>query len=214
MKYLYHGTTIEGMRNIIIGRYDPDETVWGCSSPGYMYAYDLEKWAECEGYTSDEYGDVDLDGSQKACASRANEAAQIANAIDLDPYSQTCVIEFGISDELYEFAVNEEYIEPDTSVENMADYGAVQVDACWLNKMIKLGRIDMRVFYYEFNRNLTPFHLSGLFDNPYFEATLEKLPHEMYEAVRLLHNNGIFIEELLDSELQKIDDLYEFCPAY
>ena len=209
MKYLYHGTTIEGMRNIICGHYDPDETVWDCSGFGYMYAYDLEKWVECEAYENE-----DLEDQMKECASRANEAAQIANAIDPDPYSQTCVIEFGISDELYEFAVNEEYIEPDTSVENMADYGAVQVDACWLNKMIKLGRIDMRVFYYEFNRNLTPFYLSGLFDNPYFEATLEKLPYEMYEAVKLLHNNGIFIEELLDPELQKIEDLYEFCPAY
>ena len=209
MKYLYHGTTIEGMRNIITGRYDPDETVWSYSSPGYMYAYDLEKWVECEAYENE-----DLEDQMKECASRANEAAQIANAIDPDPYSQTCVIEFGISDELYEFAVNKEYIEPDNSVENMADYGAVQVEACWLNKMIKLGRIDMRVFYYEFNRNLTPFYLSGLFENQYFEETLEKLPYEMYEAVKLLHNNGIFIEELLDSELQKIDDLYEFCPAY
>ena len=209
MKYLYHGTTIEGMRNIITGRYDPDETVWSCSSPGYMYAYDLEKWVECEAYENE-----DLEDQMKECASRANEAAQIANAIDPDPYSQTCVIEFGISDELYEFAVNEEYIEPDTSVENMADYGAVQVDACWLNKMIKLGRIDMRVFYYEFNRNLTPFYLSGLFENPYFEETLEKLPCEMYEAIKLLHNNHIFIEELLDPELQEIEDLYDYCPAY
>ena len=209
MKYLYHGTTIEGMRNIIIGRYDPDETVWGCSSPGYMYAYDLEKWVECEAYENEDFED-----QQNGCASRANEAAQIANAIDSDPYSQTCVIEFGISDELYEFAVNEEYIGPDTSVENMADYGAVQVDACWLNKMIKLGRIDMRIFYYEFNRNLTPFYISGLFENPYFEETLEKLPYEMYEAVKLLHNNNIFIEELLDPELQRIEDLYDYCPAY
>ena len=209
MKYLYHGTTIEGMRNIICGHYDPDETVWDCSGFGYMYAYDLEKWVECEAYENE-----DLEDQMKECASRANEAAQIANAIDPDPYSQTCVIEFGISDELYEFAVNEEYIEPDNSAENMADCGAIQVDACWLNKMIKLGRIDMRVFYYEFNRNLTPFYLSGLFENPYFEETLEKLPYEMYEAVKLLHNNGIFIEELLDPELQKIDDLYEFCPAY
>ena len=209
MKYLYHGTTIEGMRNIITGRYDPDETVWSCSSPGYMYAYDLEKWVECEAYENE-----DLEDQMKECASRANEAAQIANAIDPDPYSQTCVIEFGISDELYEFAVNEEYIEPDSSAENMADCGAVQVDACWLNKMIKLGKLDMRIFYYEFNRNLTPFYLSSLFENPYFEETLEKLPYEMYEAVKLLHDNGIFIEELLDSELQEIEDLYDFCPAY
>ena len=214
MKYLYHGTTIEGMRNIICGRYDPDETVWDCSGFGYMYAYDLKKWAECEGYTSDEHGDVDLDSSQKACASRANEAAQIANAIDPDPYSQTCVIEFGISDKLYEFAVNEEYIGPDTSVENMANCGAIQVDACWFNKMIKLGRIDMRVFYYEFNRNLIPFYLSGLFDNPYFKETLERLPDEMYEAIKLLYNNSIFVEELFAPELQKIEDLYEFCPTY
>ena len=208
MKYLYHGTTIEGMRNIICGRYDPDETIWNCSASGYMYAYDLEKWIEAEGYENEDFED-----QQNGCASRANEAAQIANAIDPIPYSQTCVIEFGISDELYEFAVNEEYIEPDNSAENMADCGAIQVDACWLNKMIKLGRIDMRVFYYEFNYALTPFYLSGLFDNPYFRATLEKLPHEMYEAVKLLHNNNIFIEELLDPELQRIDDLYEFYPA-
>lgn len=209
MKYLYHGTTIEGMRNIIIGRYDPDETVWNCSGFGYMYAYDLEKWIEAEGYENEDFED-----QQNGCASRANEAAQIANAIDPDPYSQTCVIEFGISDELYEFAVNEEYIEPDNSAENMADCGAVQVEASWLNKMIKLGRLDMRIFYYEFNRNLTPFYLSGLFENPYFEETLEKLPYEMYEAVKLLHKNNIFVEELLDPELQKIEDLYDYCPAY
>ena len=209
MKYLYHGTTIKGMRNIICGRYDPNETVWNCSGFGYMYAYDLEKWIEAEGYENE-----DLEDQQNGCASRANESAQIANAIDPDPYSQTCVIEFGISDELYEFAVNEEYIEPDNSAENMADYGSVQVEASWLNKMIKLGRIDMRIFYYEFNRNLTPFYLSSLFENPYFEETLEKLPYEMYEAVKLLHNNDIFIEELMYPELQKIEDLYEFCPAY
>lgn len=209
MKYLYHGTTIKSMRNIVCGRYDPDETVWNCSAPGYMYAYDLEKWIEAEGYENEDFED-----QQNGCASRANEAAQIANAIDPDPYSQTCVIEFGVSDELFEFAVNEEYIEPDNSAENMADYGAVQVDACWLNKMIKLGRLDMRVFYYEFNRNLTPFYISGLFESPYFEKTLENLPYEMYEAVKLLHNNNIFIEELLDPELQRIEDLYDFCPAY
>ena len=209
MKYLYHGTTIEGMRNIICGRYDPDETIWNCSGFGYMYAYDLEKWIEAEGYENEDFED-----QQNGCASRANESAQIANAIDPDPYSQTCVIEFGISDELYEFAVNEEYIEPDNSAENMADYGSVQVEASWLNKMIKLGKLDMRIFYYEFNRNLTPFYISGLFENPYFEETLEKLPCEMYEAVKLLHDNSIFIEELLDPELQKIEDLYEFCPAY
>lgn len=209
MKYLYHGTTIEGMRNIICGRYDPDETIWNCSASGYMYAYDLEKWIEAEGYENEDFED-----QQNGCASRANEAAQIANAIDPDPYSQTCVIEFGISDELYEFAVNEEYIGPDTSAENMADCGAVQVEASWLNKMIKLGKLDMRIFYYEFNRNLTPFYLSSLFENPYFEETLEKLPYEMYEAVKLLHNNDIFIEELMYPELQKIEDLYEFCPAY
>lgn len=209
MKYLYHGTTIEGMRNIICGRYDPDETVWNCSGFGYMYAYDLKKWIEAEGYENEDFED-----QQNGCASRANESAQIANAIDPNPYSQTCVIEFGISDELYEFAVNEEYIEPDNSAENMADCGSVQVEACWLNKMIKLGRLDMRIFYYEFNRNLTPFYLSGLFENPYFEETLEKLPNEMYEAVKLLHNNHIFIEELLDPELQEIEDLYDYCPAY
>lgn len=209
MKYLYHGTTIEGMRNIICGRYDPDETVWNCSGFGYMYAYDLEKWIEAEGYENEDFED-----QQNGCASRANEAAQIANAIDPDPYSQTCVIEFGVSDELYEFAVNEEFISPDTSSENMANCGAVQVEACWLNKMIKLGRLDMRIFYYEFNRNLTPFYISSLFENPYFEETLEKLPYEMYEAVKLLHNNNIFIEELLDPELQRIEDLYDYCPAY
>lgn len=209
MKYLYHGTTIEGMRNIICGRYDPDETVWNCSGFGYMYAYDLEKWIEAEGYENEDFED-----QQNGCASRANEAAQIANAIGPDPYSQTCVIEFGISDELYEFAVNEEYIEPDNSAENMADCGAVQVEASWLNKMIKLGKLDMRIFYYEFNRNLTPFYLSSLFENPYFEETLEKLPCEMYEAVKLLHNNNIFIEELLDPELQRIEDLYDYCPVY
>lgn len=192
MKYLYHGTTIEAMHEILKGNYNPKETVWNCSNPGFMYAYELERWSKAEGYDED----YTTDQAKEVCRERTNEAGQIANAILNNPNSKTCVIEFGIPDEIYEKAVNEQNIDADYSTENMKNYGAVEIDSCWLNQHIKNKDFNVIVFYYEFFVKLTPFYIVNLFDNGYFQETLEKLPTDFYEAVKMMANSGCFLEDI------------------
>lgn len=203
MKKLYHGTTIEAMKEIVQGRYDPENTIWSCSNPGFMYVYGKEGLCEAEGWDED----CPTQQQEDNCARRANESAQIANAILPKPEDKTCVIEFGIPDELYNWAKENEVISPDCSSENMEDYGALQMDAWWLNEHVKSGEIKMRVWAFEFNPFLTPFYLSGLFQNDYFEETLEKLPRLMYDAVKAIADAGIFLEDLLDPECLGIEEV-------
>ena len=197
MKYLYHGTTIEAMHEILKGNYNPEETVWNCSNPGFMYAYELERWSKAEGYDED----YTTDQAKEVCRERANEAVQIANAILINPNSRTCVIEFGIPDEIYEKAVKEQYIDTDYSTESMKDYGAVEVDSCWLNQHIKNKDFNITVFHYEFFVKLTPFYLVSLFNNQYFQETLEKLSPQFYEALRIMSINDCYIEEIFQPDL-------------
>lgn len=203
MKKLYHGTTAVGLMEIIKGRYDPESTVWSCSNPGYMYAYGKEELCEAEGWDED----CTTQKQEENCARRANESAQIANAILSEPYHKTCAIEFKIPDELYAQAEEDSKISPDNSSENMKDYGSLQVDACWLNEHIKSGEIKMRVWVFEFNSYLTPFYLSGVFQNDYFEETLEKLPRLMYDAIKAITEAGFYLEDLLDPERLEVEDV-------
>lgn len=203
MKKLYHGTTIKAMEEIVQGRYDPESTIWSCSNPGFMYAYGKDELCEAEGWDED----CTTREQEENCTRRANESAQIANAILPEPEDKTCVIEFGIPDKLYNWAKENDVISPDCSSENMEDYGALQVDACWLNQHIKSGEIKMRVWAFEFNPCLAPFYLSGLFQNNYFEETLEKLSPLMYDAIKAIANTEIFLEDLLDPECLEIKEV-------
>lgn len=203
MKKLYHGTTVEGMKEIIQGRYDPESTIWSCSNPGFMYVYGKDELCEVEGWDED----CTTLEQEDNCARRANESAQIANAILPNPEDKTCVIEFRIPNELYNWAKENDAISPDCSSENMEDYGALQVDAYWLNQHIKSGEIKMWVWTFEFNPRLALFYLSGLFQNEYFEETLEKLPPLMYDAVKAIADAGIFLEDLLDPGCLEIEEV-------
>lgn len=203
MKKLYHGTTVEAKEEIIQGRYDPESTIWSCSNPGFMYVYGKDELCEVEGWDED----CTTLEQEDNCARRANESAQIANAILPNPEDKTCVIEFRIPNELYNWAKENDAISPDCSSENMEDYGALQVDAYWLNQHIKSGEIKMWVWTFEFNPRLALFYLSGLFQNKYFEETLEKLPPLMYDAVKAIADAGIFLEDLLNPECLEIEEV-------
>ena len=203
MKKLYHGTTVEAKEEIIQGRYDPESTIWSCSNPGFTCVYGKDELCEVEGWDED----CTTLEQEDNCARRANESAQIANAILPNPEDKTCVIEFRIPNELYNWAKENDAISPDCSSENMEDYGALQVDAYWLNQHIKSGEIKMWVWTFEFNPRLALFYLSGLFQNKYFEETLEKLPPLMYDAVKAIADAGIFLEDLLNPECLEIEEV-------
>ena len=203
MKKLYHGTTVEAKEEIIQGCYNPESTIWSCSNPGFMYVYGKDELCEVEGWDED----CTTQEQEDNCARRANESAQIANAILPNPEDKTCVIEFRIPNELYNWAKENDTISPDCSSENMEDYGALQVDAYWLNQHIKSGEIKMWVWTFEFNPRLALFYLSGLFQNEYFEETLEKLPPLMYDTVKAIADAGIFLEDLLNPECLEIEEV-------
>ena len=180
MRYLFHGTTIEACNEILAGNYNPEKTVWNCSSDLYMYVWEQNKLAEVDGW--DEF-----DRISGGCIERANESAQIANAILPNPYNQTAVIQFSIPDYLFNQLMDEGYLDYDDSCENMYDSGAMMLRSTVINDLIKAHEeIGIRVYYLPFYPKLSLFYLVGLFNNKYFQETLEKLPDEDYRALELL----------------------------
>lgn len=182
MRYLFHGTTIEACNEILTGNYNPEKTVWNCSDDYYMYVWELNKLCEAEGYEDDS-----LELVIDHCVERANESAQIANAILPNPYNQTVVIQFSIPDYLFKHLMDEGYLDYDDSCENMYDSGAMMLRSAVINDLIKAHEeIGIKVYYLPFYPKLSLFYLVGLFDNQYFQETLEKLPSEDYRALEML----------------------------
>lgn len=180
MRYLYHGTTIEACNEILSGNYNPNETVWNCSDDYYMYVWEQNKLAEVEGW--DEF-----DLFSGGCIKRANESAQIANAILPRPYDETVVIQFSVPDYLFDRLMNEGYLDYDDSCENMSDSGAMMLRSAVINDLIKAHKeIGITVYYMPFYPKLSLFYLVGLVDNPYFEETLEKLNQSDYDGLQIL----------------------------
>ena len=182
MRYLFHGTTIGACNEILAGNYGPDKTIWNCSSDLYMYVWEQKKLYEAEGYEDD-----DLELQIRHSIERANESAQIANAILPNPYAQTAVIQFSIPDYLFNQLMDEGYLDYDDSCENMYNSGAMMLRSAVINDLIKARKeIGIKVYYLPFYPKLSLFYLVGLFNNQYFEGTLEELPDEDYRALELL----------------------------
>ena len=180
MRYLFHGTTIEACNEILSGNYNPEETVWNCSDDCYMYVWEQRKLCEIEGFN-----DSDLPSDE--CIERANESAQIANAILPRPYDETVVIQFSVPDYLFAQLVKDGYLKYDDSCENMCDSGAMMIRSVIINQLIMNKKeIGIRVYYMPFYPKMSLFYLVGLVDNPYFEETLEKLNRADYDGLQIL----------------------------
>lgn len=180
MRYLFHGTTIEACNEILSGNYNPEETVWGCSDDFYMYVWEQKKLCEVEDWDD---SDLPSDG----CIERANESAQIANAILPRPYDETVVIQFSVPDYLFNQLMDEGYLKYDDTLESMYDSGAMMLRSAIINQLIKdHEKIGITVYYMPFYPKMSLFYLVGLVDNPYFEETLEKLNRTDYEGLQIL----------------------------
>ena len=204
MRYLFHGTTVEAANEILAGNYNPEKTVWNCSDDCYMYVWEQEKLSEAECW--DEF-----DLASGGCIKRANESAQIANAILPNPYIQTAVIQFSIPDYLFNQLMDEGYLDYDDSCENMYDSGAMILRSTVINDLIKAReKIGIRVYYLPFYPKLSLFYLVGLFNNQYFQETLEKLPDEDYRALELLTHMDFSViwEDIIYVE---VEENYTIC---
>ena len=185
MKKFYHGTTYEAMKEIIKGNYEPDRTIWDCSDDAKLYAWDRDWLAGLECWDIDcTSGEIDTN-----CAFRANENGQITNALKKEPDRFTYVVEFSMEDELYEEMKGDERIEADKSSPNMD--GAVQIEAFALNKYIKEGKVNIRIFQFTFCRKLALFYLVNLIDNEYFTEALERLEDGEHQVLMALSKADI-----------------------
>ena len=202
MRYLFHGTTVNAMEEIIKGNYNPDYTIWNCSDDCYMYVYEQKKLCEAECWD-------DFDLLSGGCIERANESAQIANAILDKPFNATVVIQFKIPDNLFDELVKEETLKDDDSCENT--YGAMQIRSRTINQLIKEKKIGITVYYLPFYVKLSLFYLVGLFDNQYFQETLEKLPNGAYKALEMLTkvDTTIIWEDIIYVEPESEHTIYE-----
>ena len=201
MKKFYHGTTYEAMKEIIKGNYEPDHTIWDCSDDAKIYAWSRDWLAGLECWDIDcTPGQIDTN-----CAFRANESGQIANALKKEPDKFTYVVEFAMEDKLYEEMKEDRRIEADKSSPNMD--GAVQIEAFALNKYIKEGKANIRIFQFTFCRKLALFYLMNLVDNDYFTEALERLEDSERQVLMALNKaDTCSIWEILydNTELTKI----------
>lgn len=207
MRYLFHGTTVEAANEILAGNYNPEKTVWNCSDDYYMYVWEQKKLCEAECL---DYGN--LDSQIDSCVERANESAQIANAILPNPYNQTAVIQFSIPDYLFNQLMDEGYLDYDDSCQSMYDSGAMRLRSAVINDLIKAHEeIGIKVYYLPFYPKLSLFYLIGLFDNQYFQETLEKLPDEDYRALEMLTkvDTNIIWEDIIYVEPESEHIIYK-----
>ena len=203
MKKFFHGTTQDGKDAILNGSYGPEKNNWICSDSDFMYAWDRDLLTEAECWDEDYPDFIDQD-----CIGKANENAQIANALLENPYDRTYVLEFCVSDDKYQNLFDEGYISEDSSCENMK--GAIQINADKLNEMIKNKEVKIHVYAFRFCVKMSLLYLSGIVDNPYFEESLEKLPSTEIKALQILSKvdtSDFFDDFVLSPEL--VED-YEF----
>lgn len=205
MRYLFHGTTVNAMEEIIKGNYNPDYTIWNCSDDCYMYVWEQTELCETEDWDDSEFPN---DG----CIERANESAQIANAILDKPFNATVVIQFEIPNNLFNELIKEETLKKDDSCENT--YGKMQIRSTKINRLIKEKKIGITVYYFPFYVKLSLFYLTSLVDNPYITDTFECMNRNDYDALMLLKDfddsriweNIIYVEPYYEKVIQEVNE--------
>jgi hypothetical protein len=123
---------------------------------------------------------------------RALESAQITAAI-AGKDAKLVVLELTIDDEL---------VEDDWSCENMADEAS-----CIHFDDFKVDMVDDEVYYSEFSGYLSPFVLSTLLENQWFDS--HSVSKSLMLVARALQGQEIFIEEAweFDYEAATLKDL-------
>ena len=186
---LYHGTTHLGGENI------PREgfqfmwpSNWNCSDEEQAYFYELKRFIECECLEDDSFTE-----QQYRILQRANESAQIQEAMLDQPMYYTYVLELIVPPEFAPF------IQEDDSCENMDE--AVQIGHDLINTLLKenFEGYALHVYRFDFCPKCAMLYISGLVDNPLFSAAFTS---QELVIINALHTSVAFCEELIDVEPQ------------
>ena len=185
MYKLYHGTTVNGAKDIIENGYDyfKGQHPWSCSNPKHMYFYNPVKIVECDlGLDLEEATEDDYKDAENRAQQYAKEAADIVNALKENPDSQVCVMELIFDKEIELEMLN--WLGEDYSCENMELASTLPVD--FINDCIKNHKVKIIVYYYNFFTKLSLFYLLGIFNNSYAIQAMERLPKEEYNTLIML----------------------------
>ena len=187
---MFHGTTLTALDGIVKHGFKFNKkTAWNCSRNNMTYVYNPATILNNEDCTEDEANYIALE--------RANEQAQIQNAIMKNPDPYTCVLEFEFEDDcLDEF-------EEDDSCENMGAFGANQIFSKTLNNFIKEGKCKVYLHLFEFMVKCSLIYLAPLTrKNPYFNSNKFLSKTEINFANTIL-DNSIFFEKIY--QLQEVE---------
>lgn len=206
MYKLYHGTTVNGAKDIIENGYDyfKGQHPWSCSNPKHMYFYDIDKILECElGLDLEEATEDDYKDAENIAKQYAKESADIVNALKTNPDSNVCVMELIFDKEIELEMLN--WLGEDYSCENMELASTLPVD--FINDCIKNHKVKIIVYYYNFFTKLSLFYLLEIFNNPYATQAMEKLPKEYYDTLsRLLSTDcSYIINTIFENSLEICD---------
>lgn len=185
MYKLYHGTTVNGAKDIIENGYDyfKGQQPWSCSNPKHMYFFNPVKIVECDlGLDLEEATEDDYKDAENRAQQYAKEAADIVNALKENPDSQVCVMELIFDKEIELEMLN--WLGEDYSCENMELASTLPVD--FINDCIKNHKVKIIVYYYNFFTKLSLFYLLGIFNNSYAIQAMERLPKEEYNTLIML----------------------------
>lgn len=197
---LAHGTAANP-DTILKGGFDNIEGFWNCSEFNQVYFYEYKEFCRVEGY--------DLNGEDvlDILIRRANEQGQIQNAVQETPENFTSVFEFHFPEEF------KKEIKPDDSCANMASYGSVQVNMATINKYMKQGKCKVIVHKFPFCIKCSLLYLTSMFNNPYAETSLEKLPQYEREVLETLAK-GEFNDSFWEDYISYPDEIESYEPNY
>lgn len=181
---LFHGSAYGD--EILEKGFDNVPGCWDCSEFNQAYFYEYKRWCRCEGY------DEDDEYSLPTIINRANEQGQLQNAFSVSPRPVTFVLEIHLPEEF------DEYIEEDTSCENMSHYGAVQVSIPVINKWMKKGKCKIIFHEFTFAVKCSLMYITGMYNNPNAEGAIDSLPSFEREALKSLAK-GEFNEDFYDT---------------
>ena len=202
---LFHGTTMDGYRDIVKGEYKASKGTfhWNCSNFSKIYFYDpVAIWnSEFDAEPNSEKDANDM--AQRL----ANEAGQIANAVKINPANQTVVLEFIFKDDNIYF----EDLEEDNSCPNMS--WAVQMDVNKFNNYILKGKCSIKIHFYKFYPKMSLCYLIPLVNNTFFETTI--LPKEEQILLSKLEDMECYdlFDVLMDDLEEEKDEMMELLPV-
>lgn len=185
---LYHGTSHRGIKYILQeGFLYSGQSIWNCSDEDYSYFYELKRFIKAESLEEDSFK-----YQQYAAIQRANESAQLQEAMLERPSFHTYVIELVVPPE---FAI---FIEDDTSCENMYRYGAVQILHDHINTLIRTGEYAMHIYKGNFSPKCSLLYVTGLIENEYFCGEFTSYEESI---VKTLRSSDVFIDDLLNPDI-------------